>query len=90
MIFKNIKYKLGVGKNFHGKMENGEIILYYLSSDPSETLVKGKVIKRKAGYIEAKTLGISIEAKEVIPLEDYFVASRGEDQVKMLTKEEIG
>lgn len=89
MIFKSTKYKLGAGKNFHGVMKNGKITLLYLSLDPSETLVKGKVIERKAGYIEAKPLGLSIEAKEVIPLDDFLIASRGEDQVKMLFMDEF-
>ena len=89
MVFKDIKYKLGAGKNFHAVMDNGKITMLYLSTDPSEVLVKAKQIERKAGYIEAKALDFSLEAKEVIPVDDFFVASRGEDQVKMLTMEEV-
>lgn len=86
MVFKKTMYRLGKGENFHGVFDGEGFLLYYLSSEPSGIVVKCKEIKRRAGYLETTLQDQTIEAREVVPLENLLVASRGERQVKMMQK----
>lgn len=83
MIFKKVPYRLGKGKNIHGRFDGDRFKILYLSSDDGD-VVKSKVVRRRAGYVEVTKGEEEFEAIEVVPLGGVFFASRGEKNVKVV------
>lgn len=86
MLFKSVPYRLGNGKNLHGRADGDGFRLLYLGDDgEGKEVVVSKNVVRRAGFVEAKRGDEKIDAKEAVWLGTKYFVSRGEKQVKILS-----
>lgn len=81
MIFKGVPLRLGKGDNIHGRSDGDSFRLYYHAA--GEDVVRCKILRRRASYVDAASVDKKFEGVEVVPLASKVFVSGGEKRVKV-------
>ena len=84
MVFKQVPYRLGSGKNLHGIASEKGFKLFYRASENGSSVVKSKEVVRRAGYIDVTKGTEEFEAVEVVPLKNRYFVSAGDKKIKLV------
>lgn len=85
MVFKQIAYRIGCGKNIVGKRVDGRNLVYYKTRDG---VVAIKEIKREAGGVNILKDNTSFNATTVVPLDEGFILANKDREVKSIVNKE--
>lgn len=83
MIFKQVAYRIGYGKNIVGRRVDGRNLVYYKTRDGVVTI---KEIKREAGGVSISKIDTTFSATTVVPLDGGLVMTNKDREIKSIIK----
>ena len=84
MVFKQVPYRLGSGKNMHGICDGSAVKIFYRATENNSRVVRSKILVRRAGFFEVTKGDEEFEAVEVVPLENRYFVSGGDKKIKLV------
>lgn len=83
MIFKEVAYRIGYGKNIVCRRVDGRNLIYYKTRDGVVTI---KEIKREAGGVSILKLDTTFNATTVVPLDEGLILANKDREIKSIIK----